>query len=412
MPMRSVVSVRLNLLQRFPDSPERIQRELLLQMTVGPALIAVKGYAAPEVERAYTRMRELCEQLGNPPAVSPVLFGLWFMHLFRGELRSAYELAEHLLLRAQRMSDRTLLLLAEFALGFNLFWLGEFPPAKEHLEMAISIYNPERHRSLAFLDGGADAGVYCLSQAAFTLWVLGYPDQAPRRGNQAVALAQRLSHPYSLAFARNFVGPVHQVRREVRAAKEHAEGVIALSAEHGYTDRSAYAIQVRGWAMAEQGYHEEGVAQIREGLAAFRSTGTRASLPYCLSMLVEACIKSGRVDDGLSALTEALAAADEQEDRSWEAEMHRLKGELLLKQNNLNAAKAQSCFERAIEVARKQSAKSFELRATTGLSRLLASQGRREEARAMIAEIYNWFTEGFDTADLKDAKALLDQLAT
>jgi predicted ATPase len=129
-------------------------------------------------------------------------------------------------------------------------------------------------------------------------------------------------------------------------------------------------------------------------------------------MLVEACIKSGRVDDGLSALTEALAAADEQEDRSWEAEMHRLKGELLLKQNNLNAAKAQSCFERAIEVARKQSAKSFELRATTGLSRLLASQGRREEARAMIAEIYNWFTEGFDTADLKDAKALLDQLAT
>jgi len=169
-------------------------------------------------------------------------------------------------------------------------------------------------------------------------------------------------------------------------------------------------MQVRGWAMAEQGYHEEGVAQIREALAASRSTGTKAALPYALCMLVEACIKSGRVDDGLSALTEALAAADEQADRSWEAEMHRLKGELLLHQYDSNVAEAQGCFERAIATARKQSAKSFELRATTSLAGLLATQGYRDEARAMLAEIYGWFTEGFDTADLKDAKALLDEL--
>jgi len=199
----SHLTTATDLLRRLPNSPERIQRELLLRMAVGPALIAVRGYAAPEVELAYTRMRELCEQLGDPPEFSSALYGLWFMHLFRGELRSAYELAQQLLLRAQRMSDQTLLLLAEVALGINLFWLGEFLPAREHLEIAISIYNPARHRSLALLYGGADAGVYCLSQAAFTLWVLGYPDQALKRGNQAIALAQELSHPYSLAFAKN-----------------------------------------------------------------------------------------------------------------------------------------------------------------------------------------------------------------
>ena len=163
--------------------------------------------------------------------------------------------------------------------------------------------------------------------------------------------------------------------------------------------------------MAEQGRNEEGIAQIQEGLAASRATGAELWRPYFLCLLAEACMETGRLDDGLSALTEALAAADEHENRSYEAEMHRLKGELLLRQNDSNAAEAQSCFERAIEIARKQSAKSLELRATMSLARLLAKQGRRDEARAMLADIYNWFTEGFDTADLKDAKALLDELS-
>ena len=186
--------------------------------------------------------------------------------------------------------------------------------------------------------------------------------------------------------------------------------LIALSAEHGFTDWLALATILRGWAMAEQGRNEEGIAQIQEGLAAFRATGAELVRPYFLCLLAEACMETGRLDDGLSALTEALAAADEHEDRHYEAEMHRLKGELLLKQDDSNAAEAQSCFQRAIEIARKQSAKSLELRATMSLARLLAKQGRRDEARAMLAEIYDWFTEGFDTADLKDAKALLDEL--
>ena len=187
--------------------------------------------------------------------------------------------------------------------------------------------------------------------------------------------------------------------------------MIALAAEHGLTDFLPYATTLRGWAIAERGRYEEGIAQIREGLAALRRTGQETLRSFRLCLLADACREAGRLDDGLSALTEALAAADEHENRCYEAEMHRLQGALLLRQHDSNAAKALSCFQRAIEIARKQSAKSWELRATTSLARLLEKQGRRDEARATLAEIYNWFTEGFDTADLKDAKALLEELA-
>jgi adenylate cyclase len=187
--------------------------------------------------------------------------------------------------------------------------------------------------------------------------------------------------------------------------------MISLSAERGLTDYLSWATTLRGWAIAEQKRHEEGIAQLPEGLAATRATGSEGWRRVFLRLLAEVCIATGRLDDGLSAVTEALAAADEHGDRHHEAEMHRLKGELLLRQHDSNIAEAQSCFERAIEVARKQSARSWELRATMSLTRLLATQGLRDESRTMLAEIYGWFTEGFDTADLKDAKALLDELS-
>jgi predicted ATPase len=436
----------LNLLQKLPDDPKRFQRELLLQLALGPALIAVKGLAAPEVERAYTRARELCEILGDPPELFPALWGLWAVHLVRAELRRAAEIAEQLLRRAQTAHDPVRLIYARMARGSTSYFMGAFLPAREHFEIAISLYDPERHRPLAFRYGGADAGIRCLSYAAWNLWQLGYPDQALKRCNEAVALAQALSHPFGLAWAEIFIDVLRLLRRETRATQENAEALMALSAEHGLTDFLAFATILRGWAMAGQDHNEVGVANIRQGLAATRATGAEILSAYFLCLLGEACMATGQLDDALSALTEALDAAEENENRFYEAEAHRLKGELLLKRYaeatgadqagvatrraqrsrrrpdkvsslsiasrivDSSTAQAQSCFERAIEVARKQSAKSFELRATMSLARLLAAQGHPDQASTMLADIYNWFTEGFDTADLIDAKSLLDEL--
>jgi class 3 adenylate cyclase/predicted ATPase len=397
----------LNLLQKLPDGSELIQRELLLQLTLGQALIPLKGWAAREVERAFARSRELCERLGDPAGLFTALFGLFTVFYLRGDLRRADELAEQLMRRAQSADDPALLLVAHLALGNTSFHIGDLLLTRDHLEMAISLYDRERP-----IASGLDAGVSCLSYLALTLWTLGYPDQALKRDNEAVALAKALSQPLTLAFAEGVSGYLHQYRREARAVQEIAERLIALSVEHGFSHWLAQATIERGWAMAEQGHNEEGIAQIREGLAGFRAAGTEALRPHALCLLADACKEMDRLDDGLSALAESLTAADEHEIRHYEAETYRVKGELLLKQDHSNGAAAQSCFQRAIEIARKQSAKSFELRATMSLARLLAKQGRRDEARTSLTDIYNWFTEGFDTADLIDAKVLLDQLSS
>jgi class 3 adenylate cyclase/predicted ATPase len=392
-----------------PDGSERIQRELQLQLVLGPALSAVKGWSAPEVERAYFRARELCQLLGDPPQLFPTLVGVWLVYYIRGESRLAYELAEQLMNRAQGRNDSTHLLVAHDALGSSSFDVGKLLPAREHKEAVISLYDPARHGPFGKRTS-FDMKGYALSYLAQILWLLGYPDQALKRANEAVEFTQALSHPLSLAGAESFLGIVHQFRHEARAAQKAAERAIALSAEHGFTFWLALATILRGWAMAQQGLNEEGIAQMEEGLAAFRATGAGTGRPHWLSLLAEACIESGRPNDGLSVLAEAQAFANETEWRGYEAEMYRLKGELLLKQDDSYAAEAQSCFQRAIEIARNQSAKSWELRATMSLARLLAKQGKRDEPRAMLAGIYGWFTEGFDTADLKGAKALLEEL--
>ncbi len=400
-----------DLLQRLPESTTRIQQELLLQLAVAPALMVVKGWASPELVRAFARARQLCERVGDTPEVFPALWGLWNVHWVRGEFRAAYELAEQLLRRAQSAQDATLLVYAHLALGETSLYMGDLLSVRKHLEMAISLYDRERHRAVIFQYYGLDAGVRCLSLITPCLWHLGYPDQALGRINEALALAKGLSHPHSLAFAELWVGAVHLYRREAGAAQETAEALIAFLTEHRMTAFLPWATGLRGSAMAAQGRHEEGIVQIKEGLAGIRATGTEMSRPNFLCMLAEACRKAGRLDDGLNALTEALAAADDREERLLEADIHRLQGELLLMRDDSNAAEAHSCFERAIKIASNQSAKSGELRATMSLARLSAKQGRRDDARTMLAEIYGWFTEGFDTADLKDAKALLDELS-
>ena len=403
----------IDLVHKLPDTPERTRRELLLRLAVGPASITTKGWGAQEVRRAYARARELCAQLGDPPEeFFPTLYGLWLERLIQGELPRSYELAQEFMQRAESAQDPAIQLYGRYVLGNSSLWMGDFVLAREHFEAAIAFYDPERHRILSVRFEGVDANINNLPMLALALWHLGYPDQARARNNEAIALAERLSHPRSLARALWSATVLHQYSRDVPATQVSAESVLALSAEHGTNEWLPWSTGLLGWAMAMRGRHAEGIALIREGQAVARPTGLGVWHPYTFSMLAEANIEAGHLNDAQDALTEALAIAHQSEEREAEAEIYRLQGELALRREDSDTAEAQQCFERAIEVARKQSAKSWELRATMSLARLLRDTGRRDEARAMLAEIYNWFTEGFDTLDLKDAKSLLNELGS
>jgi predicted ATPase/class 3 adenylate cyclase len=400
----------LALLATLPETPARAQQELDLQIAQGPALIATKGFAAPELEGAYARARELCRQVGETPELFPVLWGLWGFYLNRGELQTAHELAEELLNLAKRVEDPALLLQAHHALGPTLFHLGRVSPARIHLEQAIALYDPQQHRSHAFTYGGHDPGSCCRMYAARTQWLLGYPEQAVQRSHEALSLAQRIAHPFSLAHALCFAAGIHQFRREGQAVQEQAEAAMALSTEQGFASRLALGILLRGWALAEQGQGEAGIAQMRQGLAARHAIGEDVDRAYYLALLAEGYGKAGRTMEGLHVLTEALAVMDSIEEHYYEAELCRLKGALLLMHSAEQDAEAEACFQQALAVARRQQAKSLELRAAMSLARLWQQQGKRDEARALLAPIYGWFTEGFDTADLQEAKVLLDAL--
>jgi tetratricopeptide (TPR) repeat protein len=299
------------------------------------------------------------------------------------------------------------LLIAHGSVGPTLFEFGEYLSVREHLEKGISFYNRERDRPL----GLDEFLIQALSYLAWTLNHLGYPEQALKRIEQAVAAGQEFGRPFMLSFAVHFSSFLRAARREGREAQAAAERVIELSTEHGFAFWLAQATSVRGEAIAEQGRTEEGIAEMLKGLAAMHAIGFEANRAFQLAQLAKAYSEVGRLDEALSTLEEALAEADQNEERKNLVERLRLKGELLLRQSGTHAAEARTCFERAIEIARTQGAKWFELRATMSLARLLARQSHREQAHTMLADIYNWFTEGFDTADLKDAKALLDELS-
>jgi predicted ATPase len=259
---------------------------------------------------------------------------------------------------------------------------------------------------------GEDAGVACHSFAARTLWFLGYPDQGLAQSQQAVTLAQQRAHPLSLNYALRTAALFHQFRREVRVAQERAEASIRLATEQGFPYWRAYSSILRGWSLAHlQGRAQEGIEQMHHGLRAHRATGAEANRSYFLALLAEAHGTLGEPEAGLAVLAEALVHVEHTGERYYEAEIHRLKGELLLQQSSDHQAEAESCFLHALDIARNQQAKSFELRTATSLARLWQQQGKRQEAHDLLAPVYHWFTEGFDTADLKDAKALLDELA-
>jgi predicted ATPase len=399
----------LELLKTLPETPERLQREVDMHIALGASLIAAKGYTAPEVGETYTYARQLCEHLEDPYQLFPVLRGLWHYYLVRAEYQTAYELGEQLLTLAQQAQDPVMLLASRRALGNALFFIGAVATAQTHFAQGIALYDPQQHRASGFLYGD-DEGVICHSLAAWTLWYLGYPDQGLTRSHEVVTLAQQMAYPFSLAFALNLSAIFHAFRREVRLTQERAEAAMLLATELGFPLWIAQGAILRGWALAQQGQAQEGIEQLRQSFIAFRATGAELGRPYWLALLAEAHSAIGEPETGLTGLAEALTLVDKTGERWCESELYRLKGELLLQCSSNNHTEAETCFHHAIAIAQNQQAKSWELRAATSLARLWQQQGKRQEAYDLLAPVYGWFTEGFDTADLTDAKALLDEL--
>ena len=423
----------LNVLESLPDTPERAKQELGLQTTLGSALTALNGTAASEVERAYTRARALCQHVEDTTQLFTVLWGLFVSSIMRGRLVISRELAEQLMQLAQPGHDPTFLHQAHYALGMTLYRQGEFLSAREHLEQSLA-RSPHQPRPYQLAHGASDPEIGPLSFLAWTLWQLGYPDQALAKSQQALGLAQAGAHPVSWTFALSFLAWLHKLRREPSQTHARAEEALALATTHELAQMKALSTILRGWAQDAENLAEERSGQIAQGIDAWQATGAKDGRPYYLALLAESYSKTGQMKEGLALLGEALGAIHENGERYYEAELYRLKGELQLAQEGKNQqpkintqepvlspfrgakmpnsdTEAEACFEQALEIARRQSAKSFELRAAMSLGRLWQQQGKKKEARQLLMDVYDWFTEGFDTPDLQDAKALLEALA-
>jgi class 3 adenylate cyclase/predicted ATPase len=402
----------LEALKHLPESRQTIEKAINIRVDLGPTLISTKGFGATEVEENYTRARVLCGQFGETPQLFPVLWGLARMHDVRGELRVGRELGGELLAFAQRVQDPALLLEAHHELWANLSALGELTSARTHAEQGFALYDPQQHRHHAFLYGGHDPGVCCGYHAAEVLWLLGYPDHALRRSQESLALARGLSHPSTMANVLFFAAWFHQHRGEWQTVQARVEEGKTLATEQGFSRWLAQANFLQGWLLVERGQKEAGIAQMVEAVATERAgIGLARWNALFAALLAEAYRKAGQTSEGLAVVNEELANARVTECCCYEAELHRSKGELLFSHRVADDEQVESCFQKAIDVARSQSAKSWELRAAMSLSRLWHRQGKKTEAREMLTEIYDWFTEGFDTADLKEAKILLQELS-
>jgi len=396
----------LALLKTLPESPERDEIELALQLSFGKAVTGIPG---PEWKNAYTRARELCLQMGDMSQLCRILGELSISHYVKAEYHMARELEGEALSMAQQAGDLLMVAISHWYLGFVSFGLGEFTTALDHLEQMISFYDPQQHHQPIVVLRGSDAGTSALSYAACCLWCLGYPDQALERSQEALALAREHDHAFSLVDVLGFAGCLfNSLRRDGPALKDHAEQMLELSKEKSFQGWLGTATIYWGNSLSMLGQVKEGVAQIKQGMAINQSIGTRCYLSGYYSFLAEGQAKASPLEEALTSLEEGFAVIEETDERYYEAELNRLRGELMLKQVDKTAAEAS--LHNAIEVARRQKAKSWELRAATDLARLWESQGKADEAHALLAPIYDWFTEGFDTQDLIAAKKLLEDL--
>jgi predicted ATPase len=400
----------MDLLRALPESTERDRQELSLQTRLGEALAMSRGLSSPGVEQCYVRARHLSEQLGDATELFRTLDGLAALHWGRAEWERARELEEELLRLARGTRDPAQLLVAYWNTANGSYSRGEISRAREHAEEAIGLYDPEDYRDRHYPYNRADAGILVLGLASLVLWQLGYPDQALARVREARALARELSDPLRQTFVLVNAAILHSYRREYRAALEEAEAGMALGREHGFLGTLGFAALSRAQALTFLGQLDEGIAGLRASLDAVRTSGMKWGSSGVLAVLAQALGNAGQVEEGLAVVAEAQAFVTRTGERCDEVEVHRVKGELLLLLPTPDHAQAEAAFREALEVARRQSAKSWELRAATSLARLWQQQGRKEEARALLQPVYDWFTEGFDTVNLKDAKALLDEL--
>jgi class 3 adenylate cyclase/predicted ATPase len=397
----------LEALNSLPETSDRATLELALQIMLGAALGATQGYQA--VEHVYARACELAREVGSAPELFPALWGFWYSHLAQGDIHRARGLALEFLAQSEQQEDPLIRAVGHRMLANTAWWAGDLTEARDHSHLGLSLYGSQEHRA-GEVSYGQDSGVCCGWIGALTSWALGYPDQAVRAMEETLARARALAHPFSVAQVMLFFAQLGQLRREPHAALEHADAALALCVEQGLDAYGNWSLLPRGWALAQLGDVPAGIADIRTALEGRLATGTRAVLPRFLASLGEAYGMAGQVEEGLEAMEQAVQTVQENDERLYEAEVYRLKGELLMKRSVPDMPGAEACFRQAIEVARRQQAKSWELRAAVSLGLLLQQKGDVDEARSALAPVYACFTEGFDTADLQEAKALLGEL--
>jgi class 3 adenylate cyclase/predicted ATPase len=399
----------LDLLARLSENRQRWRLELDLQVILGKTLIAAKGYAAPETGRAYARAEALWEHLGETPYLDAVLYGRYVHHLVRGEFEVGREASQELLRLAQQSKDPTGELVGHRNLGVSLLHLGSLPLASEHMERAVHLFTRTQHRSSSFLSV-ADLGVSGMAFSAMGLLLLGSLDRAIRRITEALSEALKINRPHTLAHVQSVACRIQTLLRNDAALSDQAKTLVALAKEQSFPYFLGEGLVYQGSALAHNGKCDDGIAMMREGLAVHRSTGSAWLLPHFLVLLAEAYESAGQAEMGVTLLTEALSAAEGTNERWCEAEIHRLNGQLLLAAHAPDETVVETYFRRAVVVAKEQKAKLWELRAAMSMARLWRDQGKRDEARDLLAPVYGWFTEGFDTHDLKEAKTLLDEL--
>ena len=406
----SLTTDLLDLLSSTPSTPERVLEQITLQTSLARVLLTIKGYTQ-EVEDAYMRALELCEGEGQVPQLLPVLRGLSTFYIYRAEFEKGARTGEQILSLAERYDDASAQIEGHLVLGACLAMLNRLQPGMDHLEQGIAAYDPERHGSARFRLGN-NPGVVCFTTSALVLWMLGYPDRARDRAHESIGLATRLSHPSSMAYAQFHAGLIHLWTREEELAQGCAQAVLDIADEHEFQIWRVVGSCLRGAATARVGSADESLRLIEGAMNTYQRLRTPPVFwPLLLYLQAGVCGLAERPGDGLTLLDEAVEIATHGQGQTLWSEFFQLKGDLLLAVSPDNAAEAETWFQRAVDIAAEVQAPMLQLRAALRLSRLWHGQGKTEEARKLLGDAYERFTEGFTTADLSDAKALLDDLA-